>query len=236
MILYRRLRNPQVIKKVYDLLHENNPYFRLLTIDEQKKFISRTVKIELHKRFVPVENLEIDYRHRILISSVITQLTFGYSRNYDLPRFHLIQIYPDVFYSGMLGSHAKGLTFSSGRILMSWSHFNHGMQNPSDNLHLGLHEFAHALKLQFDNFRTNVYWPRWQKEAAKAMEITTAENNSFFRKYGTTNINEFWAVAVETFFESPLQFKLKFPELYLYTGKILGQDLTLRLNQVASVA
>ena len=236
LVLYRRLRNAAVIKKVHDLLIRHNPFYKLLSVHEQKKFISRTIKIEAYKRFVPRENLEIDFRHRILISSVITQLTFGIARNYDLPRFNLIQIYPETFYSGIFDAHAKGLTFSSGRILMSWLHFDHGMQHTHDNIHLGLHEFAHAMMLQFDNFSTSMYWKKWQREAEVAMQITANSENSFFRKYGSTNIQEFWAVSVETFFESPLQFKSLFPALYSYTSKMLSQDMAQRINHQSNVA
>lgn len=231
LILYRRRRNPELVKKVYDLLHKHNSYFRLLNEQEQKKFISRTLKIEIHKRFVPAEGIEIDFRHRILVSSVITQLTFGFARYYDLPNFHLIQIYPDTFYSGILNAHAKGLTFSSGRILMSWSHFDHGMLHTSDNIHLGLHEFAHAMMLQFDNFRTNIHWKYWDKSATHAIEITKSQEDSFFRRYGTNNKHEFWAVCVETFFESPIEFKTHFPDLYSHTCKILRQDISHRIQQ-----
>jgi Mlc titration factor MtfA (ptsG expression regulator) len=42
--------------------------------------------------------------------------------------------------------------------------------------------------------------------------------------YAATNYHEFWAVAVEIFFESPVQFRHELPELYEAMACVLNQD------------
>jgi Mlc titration factor MtfA (ptsG expression regulator) len=42
--------------------------------------------------------------------------------------------------------------------------------------------------------------------------------------YAATNYHEFWAVAVEIFFESPDQFRDELPELYEAMATVLNQD------------
>jgi Mlc titration factor MtfA (ptsG expression regulator) len=45
--------------------------------------------------------------------------------------------------------------------------------------------------------------------------------------YAATNYNEFWAVAVENFFERPKQMKDALPELYQAMCLLLNQDTLL---------
>ena len=42
--------------------------------------------------------------------------------------------------------------------------------------------------------------------------------------YAATNYHEFWAVAIELFFENSLQFKQELPELYEAMSRVLNQD------------
>jgi Mlc titration factor MtfA (ptsG expression regulator) len=42
--------------------------------------------------------------------------------------------------------------------------------------------------------------------------------------YAAVNYHEFWAVAVETFFDNPVRFKHELPELYEAMARLLNQD------------
>jgi len=50
------------------------------------------------------------------------------------------------------------------------------------------------------------------------------DNHHFFRSYAATNIYEFFAIAVEYFFEVPDELKNELPRLYDYMVKLLKQD------------
>lgn len=112
----------------------------------------------------------------------------------------------------------------------SWEDFLEGNKKPYDKVNLGLHEFAHALRFNgikgddTDYFFEN-YFPKWVSCATK--EFLKLRNNapSIFRKYGGVNINEFFSVAVETFFESPEEFKSASPDLFLHTSILLNQTI-----------
>ena len=52
------------------------------------------------------------------------------------------------------------------------------------------------------------------------------DDQHFLRKYALTNKEEFFAVAVENFFERPAAFKTALPELYSILAKLLKQDPT----------
>lgn len=116
-----------------------------------------------------------------------------------------------------------------GFICFSWKAFVEGYANPHDKVNLGLHEFAHALRFNgvkgnhCDHFFEN-YFARWL--ACAYSEFKKLQGNpadSIFRKYGGVNINEFFSVAIETFFESPMEFKAALPALYKQTSILLNQ-------------
>jgi len=89
---------------------------------------------------------------------------------------------------------------------------------------------AHALHFEnmivndeHDFFETSLL-KKWNKLAVIEMEHIQKEENSFFRKYGATNPHEFFAVAVENFFERPQEFSDHSPELFRTLTSLLNQD------------
>ena len=119
-----------------------------------------------------------------------------------------------------------------GFMCFSWKAFLEGNADPHDKINLGLHEFAHALRFngirgdETDYFFEN-YFLRWLSCAMNEYhKLKNDSANSIFRKYGSVNINEFFSVAVETFFELPMEFKAYSPELYKHTSILLNQTFT----------
>jgi hypothetical protein len=55
-----------------------------------------------------------------------------------------------------------------------------------------------------------------------SMQQTGAKN--LLGDYAATNYHEFWAVAVEIFFESPVEFRQELPGLYEAMATVLNQD------------
>jgi hypothetical protein len=114
----------------------------------------------------------------------------------------------------------------------SWEDFLEGNKNPADKINLGLHEFAHALRFNgikgddTDYFFEH-YFPKWVSCASKEFVKLRNHVPSIFRKYGGVNINEFFSVTVETFFENPIEFEQYAPELYRQTSILLNQTYSL---------
>ena len=60
-----------------------------------------------------------------------------------------------------------------------------------------------------------------------ARPVFTAMQNgrrNILGEYAGTNYHEFWAVAVEVFFENPVRFKHELPDLYKAMATVLNQD------------
>ncbi len=167
----------------------------------------------------------------ILIGATIVMVTFGWKR-IRLPHFSKILIYPNVYYSTTSKGYHKGeVNPKYGIIVISWSNFLEGLLNEEDGVNLGIHEIAHALKLENQimyngesEFFDPVVWQRYQVLALPEMNKAKFGVQSVFRPNAGLNEHEFFAVALETFFEKSAQFKVELPELYQILVLLLRQD------------
>lgn len=124
-----------------------------------------------------------------------------------------------------------------GAIVLSWKDFLEGYRVGDDGVNLGLHEMAHALKVEdmisnseydfLDGHTLRRFIGYTRKESAKIL----SGEPSFFRSYAATNDHEFFAVVMENFFERPKLFKELHRELYYLTSRLLNQDV-LRMQSV----
>jgi MtfA peptidase len=222
-------------KKEQEILHQfytgRFSYYNLLDTKEKRKFLIRVINI--HKR----NELRIDLAVKntkneieFLICAAFTQITFGYD-DYEIETFNKIVVYPKTFYSKLVNHEVKGLTIGTGYIFYSWEDFLDGYKIGNDKVNLALHELAHALYIDRFHDVDNPEWEEWTDKATIVLESLKNDTRIvFFRSYGKRNINEFWAVSVECFFEDPVNFKKEHPYLYTATSSILKQDMALRTN------
>ena len=181
------------------------------------------------KQFVAREMSHVTDEMKVLISASAIQLTFGFPRVH-LSYFKYILVYPEQFYSSSSQQFHKGEVNPQAKtIVLGWKHFVEGYLE-SDGRNLGLHEMAHALRLENRvmnheyNFLDEHVLHSWEMQATRAMKEINAGTEDFFRAYGATNREEFFAVAVENFFERPTEFSEKHPKLYDTLCNLLRQD------------
>ena len=74
------------------------------------------------------------------------------------------------------------------------------------------------------NFLNKDVLQEWERYASQTIQEITTGKESFFRSYGATNGEEFFAVAVENFFERSIAFSQKHPLLYRTLCRLLRQD------------
>jgi MtfA peptidase len=235
---YHQISEVPADQTLHKFLVSSFSYYTLLSVSEQFMFRRRMALLLKSKWFAGSNGLQVSDAMILLIVATMAQITFGLNRFY-FPLFQRIMVFPDIFYSRLFERDVKGLTvFHSGAIFISWPHFQHGVEVANDKVNLGLHEFAHALYLDyFEHRNMRNGFARWSKIAEPVLEkMKLDDGHSFLRKYASENIHEFWAVSVEHFFEAPLEFEREIPELYLATSKVLKQDLAerMRLNGIFS--
>jgi Mlc titration factor MtfA (ptsG expression regulator) len=227
--------HPVVFDQYLPVLSERFSYFLMLNEKEQKLFVSRLHYIRQEKSFVG-RGLEITEEMEIMVSAALSQLTFGLVQ-FDLENLDEIHLTPESFYSRLAGADVKGLTFESGRMILSWADFKQGYLINDDKINLGLHELAHALWLYHaPTASIEEHFDQWHMDALSELrKKRNGETTGYFlRDYAFTNIEEFWACSVECFFEAPIEFKKSVPNLYQKTSAILNQDMATRFEIYSS--
>ena len=214
----------------HEILSRYFQYYAGLNDDGKIKFVNRVAKFINSKSFIGMEKLKVTLEMKVLVSASAIQLTFGLEK-YLMNFFKTIKIYPKYFYSNLLHAELKGGASEAGVLMLSWEDFLMGYRYPHDNYNLGLHEMAHVLKINvikgsdFDE-KFSFYLDKWMDIGKNEFQRLRNKNLSLLREYGGTNKHEFFAVCVEHFFENPLSFKEKLPDIYNHLCLLLNQDPT----------
>jgi Mlc titration factor MtfA (ptsG expression regulator) len=203
-------------------------YYNRLGLEEQRKFLFRTFLFKKSKNFHYIE-VEEKAEMPILISAVAVQLSFGLDK-YQLSYFDDIFVLRDDYHYGFYSRPFMGHVDQSG-IYLSWDNFIKGVTGQTADCNVGLHEMAHALA--YVNFITQTDEDKhFKKEFMNFSQVARpifaamqqGDNKNLLGDYAATNYHEFWAVAVEVFFENPVGFKHELSELYDAMVRTLNQD------------
>lgn len=213
-----------------DILTRYFHYYNNLPATQKPAFEQKLMYFILSKKFIPRNFDVVTDEMKVMIGACAVQLTFGLPRVY-LQHFNKILIYPDNYYSAITRRYHKGeVNPAFGAIVLSWKSFVDGyLVYPTDAINVGLHEMAHALRLE--NIIRNEEYHFFDEELmdkfdAYAYKVCHEVDPAllFFRPYACTNQHEFFSVAIENFFERPLEFKQAQPQLYAILVKLLNQD------------
>jgi Mlc titration factor MtfA (ptsG expression regulator) len=210
-------------------LNTQFPFYVRLS-DKNKMYFEHRIACFLDKyEFVSRENFAITEEIKVHIAATFTMLSFG-MREYLCEVFDKIIIYPSIYYSRITKQYHKGEFNPNTRtVVFSWEDFQKGFDISSDNLNLGIHEFAHVLHHHGleNNDSSAVLFSRMytviNDEVSETVFREQLIQSNYFRVYAFTNQFEFLAVILENYFETPLEFKARFPDLYQKVGLMLNQ-------------
>ncbi len=230
-----RKKNKVLTKTEVDFISRYLPAYKLLSVVQKEKFKKRVSRFRANKKFIFYADSRKNEEIKILLSATATFLTLGF-KDYRITSIDRILIYPSEYFSNItkqnhLGEYNPRLK----TLVFSEEHITNGFNNPKDNLNLGVHEFAHALVFNFKNKYTNSA-THFKKGLANMNELLVnqsflkrMEDTTYFREYGTTNVHEFFAVALENYVETPTDFTKIFPELFDVITTMLNFE-ALKLN------
>ncbi len=216
------------IDNLKKILVTNNNFYRELSEKGRLKFINKCFSFMKSKRFIGMQGLSITDEMIATISGTAAQLTYGLDKS-TLSFYHTIKIFPESFYSGLHERNLKGGASIGGVLFFSWKDFKDGYADDNDKYNLGLHEMAHALRLElqygndFDKRFAN-YTDNWLEIAVPEFERINQGSTSFLRDYAGTNVEEFFAVCIEHFFEVPGEFRKALPDIYNHLCFLLNID------------
>lgn len=210
------------------ILTREVPFYRSLNDTYQSYFEHRLVRFIERYEFIGRDGFIITDRSKVLIGAVYIMMTFG-MRTYLTNVFSKIIVYPKVFISRTNKRMHKGEFNPMLRIVVfSWEDFLEGIDIKNDNLHLGIHEFAHVLSIHAKK-SSDLSAKIFLEGKEELIDYLTVQKNinyiknlDYIRKYAFTNLFEFTAVLLEYFFESPNRFRQLLPDLYEIVKKMLN--------------
>lgn len=117
-----------------------------------------------------------------------------------------------------------GESWTRGPVVLSWHDSALGAHNTVDGLNVVLHEFAHQVDALSGNtdglplLDRNQSFAEWERVILTSFEAHKANlkagRRTLLDDYAVTAHEEFFARAVEVFFEAPTRFKREEPEVY----------------------
>lgn len=227
------LRLKHLNDKQKSILEHQFPFYKNLNDKEKKYFEHRLASFIEDKDFIPRDGNNVTDEMKVLISATAVMLTFGF-RDYFIGLISKIIVYPKEFYSNTNQAYHKGeFNPKLKALVLSWEDFKDGFDDENDNRNLGIHEFTHAIHINSIKERdvSSTIFSDTFKELSKLLSSNDTLRNKlmasdYFRKYAFTNQFEFVAVAIENFIETPKEFKLQFPEIYIKVKQMLNFNLT----------
>lgn len=178
-----------------------------------------------------VDEVEVTTKMKIGVAAGAALLLHGRA-DWELPRHQTVLFYPDRFDSDyMLNEDAAfdGMAHQQGPIILSSVALEESWEHTDDANNVVLHELAHLLdyKNEFADGVPSLLNPgsavAWQELVRKEM-WRIRHRRSLLRGYGATNPAEFFAVAVENFFERPDALADKHPQLFAALEALFNLD------------
>jgi len=214
------------------IITQHVPLVQKLPSELRRKFEGK-VNAFLHQiEFIGCNGLEVNEEMRLSIAAQACLLVV----NSDIWYKHLstILIYPGAFksrqieHSGYVVTEREtirsGESWSRGPVVLSWAHTEKGATNDKDGHNVVLHEFAHQIDYlsgQHDgapilnSVQSVANWKRVFSKAYRS-HVRSIEmgHKTVLDAYGAKGPEEFFAVAVEVFFEKPEALKRVDPAVY----------------------
>ncbi|KAB1069005.1 zinc-dependent peptidase [Tamlana haliotis] len=216
-------------KNQKEILKNNFPFYNRLDKKRQGYFEHRVACFKADKDFIGRDGFVITDEVTILISATAVMLTFGF-RDFYISIISKIVVYPDAYYSNLNKAYHKGeFNPHLQTLVLCWKDFKQGIDIDDDNLNLGIHEFTHAIHINSIKERdiSSTIFSDTFKELTELLQNepelrARLIDSHYFRKYAFTNQFEFLAVLMETFIETPAEFRSKFPKVYKKTKQMLN--------------
>ncbi len=191
-------------------LEDRVPFYRDLDAAGRARF-ERDIRFFIEEQtFEAVDGLPVTDRERLAVGAGAALLLHG-RPDWELPNRRTILFYPDTFdedYHDTDAAEYDGMVHAQGPLILSVKAVMEGWENPHDGSNVVLHELAHLFDFStaFADGVPSLMDPdsavAWQHLVRREMRRVRT-GRSLLRRYAATNPAEFFAVAVENFFERP---------------------------------
>ena len=230
LFIHLYFRTKKITPEQEHILRQNFQFYQKLSDKEKVYFHHRTACFIERYKFIPREDFSVTREVETLIAATYVMLTFG-MRRYLIDSFNKIIIYPEHYLSTQSQEYYKGeFNPRMKAVVFSWKDFIEGYEIDNDNLNLGIHEFSHVVHCHSmqnndaSSLTFKKYYTQLSKEVNYAPNKQKLIDSDYFRIYAYTNQYEFISVIIEHYFETPVEFRNKFPQLYQNVSRMLNHQ------------
>jgi hypothetical protein len=240
----RALRERPFPERWSQWLERNFPLYTRLSENDRQELHGHIHVFLDEKRFEGCGGIEVTEEIRVTVAAQACLLLLHRETDY-YPSLHSILIYPEAYVAeveevdpaGVVTEFAddrSGETWEQGSLVLSWDDTLEGGRDLEDSYNVVLHEFTHQLDLEngeidgVPRFGSKERFASWTRVFDDALKRFQKEVNrgrpTVIDPYGAEDPGEFFAVAVEGFFERPAEFKKAHPDLYKELASYFQQD------------
>ncbi|MES1924107.1 M90 family metallopeptidase [Salinisphaera sp. T31B1] len=211
------------------------PWRELLDARQHDKLLRLSARLLADVRFVGCDGLAITRTMRLTVAGQASMLCLGAHPDSFTPPGEIL-IYPDAFYipretpdeHGLvddLPMLASGEAWVEGRVILSWADIEQALAGAPDNV--VLHEFAHLLDFAapgVEGAPPMARFDSWSSSFAEAFETLRRDGSPVIDLYGAQSPTEFFAVAVEAFFQRGADLARAHPALHAVMAAYFDLD------------
>lgn len=238
LLLISYLENPQAFNRIIFPLDPTIkrylaayfPFYRKMPFRRKRRFEKRVKRFLNSFEYRLREGMQLSPEVKAVLGGTALRMTF-YLPEESFDYYNTIILYPSPYLSVITGKYHHGEVNPGARaIVFAWSSVREGLVTHDDGRNLLMHEYAHALYFEHElmgheyKIFNDEALRRFNEQAEAELEKLRNEETHFLRRYAATNEAEFFAVAVETFFERARAFKAALPELYGTLVLLMRQD------------
>ncbi|MCM5664429.1 zinc-dependent peptidase [Galbibacter mesophilus] len=233
LIVYDHIYFKKLEEEDVAIIKRHSVFYNNLNKYKQRVFRHRVVMFINSKTFIGLDGFECTREKKILIASIAVMLSFG-MRRYLIESVNKIIVYPEAYFSAITQKYHLG-EFNPllKTIVFSWKDFKAGLNDNNNNSNLGVHEFAHALYFASKHYNdvSSILFAHGIKKIDDLLYtdvyIDKIRHTKYLRGYAFANKFEFFAVCLEHFIETPVEFKKEFPELFIIIKNMMNFETSI---------
>lgn len=237
--LWRRWRRARLLREPFParwrtILRRRMPAYARLPADLQQQLRRRIQVFVAEVPFIGCAGLQVTEEMRVLVAAQAGLLTLNRPPG-GFTALREVLLYPGAFVVDRIATDPLGLqredrralsgeSWQRGQVILSWQDVLHGAADPDDGHNVVLHEFAHQLDQESGPANGAPYLGRrdryarwsqvWSEAFADLQRRVAWDEPSVINAYGAGEPAEFFACAVEAFFERPAALAGEQPALY----------------------
>jgi MtfA peptidase len=220
--LRRRLAVQPIPERWRAILTDQVSFFRDLPPERRADFERDVALFIGETRFTGIDGVEVTEELKVLTAASAVMLLFN-RPDLEYRRVSEVLLYPRAFSRDFKthgpGRDLTGLHDHYGAVVLSAPELRRSFEPRHGAAHVGLHEFAHALDWSGQGWeglprgmdaRLAEVWSKAYKEELEKLK----QGRSVLDPYAETDAVEFFAVSVETYFQTPEDLRQGAPEIY----------------------